>query len=124
MPKPIEQSLTVVTVTLRSGRVDTYTGVFTVPREGGLHVFTFEFFDPADWRDQYHNDAVQPVISYSLHAVESWTERDYEGPPYVIQPETDLAGRTLDPPPRPVPTLTMSQVDAAVRRGIDPRGLR
>jgi hypothetical protein len=84
----IEQELTTLTVTLRSGRVDTYQGVFTMLRDGALLVFTYTYLDPAVWRNQRHADAVEVVRGYSLHAVESWTEPDYEGPPYVIPPDS------------------------------------
>jgi len=118
----IDMDLFTVVITLRSGRVDTYRGVFTAITNGTLTVFTYDYLDPAEWRLQEHNRALRVVRAYSLHAVESWTEDDYDGPPHVVRPDTDFDGRPLDPPPHP--ELTVAQTDAAVRRGIDPGVLR
>lgn len=98
-PPRIGRNLAIVTVTLQSGRVAVYRGVFMVPRNEGLHLYTFAYLDPADWRDQQHEAAITSVISYSMYAIESWTEVAYDGPPHVVLPDTDLDGRPMEPPP-------------------------
>lgn len=100
----IDMDLTVVQITLRSGRVDTYRGVFTVITESTLSVFTYDYLDPAEWRNQNHNDALIVVRAYSLAAVESWTEADHDGPPYVILPDSDhsLPSNRVDADGRPL----------------------
>jgi hypothetical protein len=114
----IDMDLLTVQITLLSGRVDTYRGVFTVINDGVLSVFTFDYLDPAEWRQQEHNRALRVVRAYSLHAVESWTEDDHDGPPHIVAPAYDLDGRPLGPPP-PYPVDEVEFTHALARRGVD-----
>jgi hypothetical protein len=123
MPR-ITQDLSTVTVTLRSGRVDRYRGVYAYCGAATLHVYTFDYLDPADWRDPDRADVRTAVISYALAAVESWTERPYDGPPYIIPPEPDVPGAVAAYDVRSAIQQALDEAgrtyrDALAQRGID-----